>query len=189
MNNIIFVLGGCKSGKSRYALDMAESLAPARKVFIATCVPLDDEMKIRVANHQKERDFTWKTVEAPVKLPEILFQESKMASVVLVDCLALWTNNLLMEKDNKDIDIQSRIKELVESLNKALCPIILVSNEVGAGIVPDNAMARRYRDVLGLLNQRIAKCAQKVVWVMAGIPLVLKPKIKKISNIEERQDT
>ena len=143
------------------------------KIFIATCIPQDDEMKQRVTNHQKRRGQDWKTVEAPLQLPETIADNAKIGGVVVVDCLTLWINNLLMEKKDAPI-IEEQIPELVHAIETADCPVVLVSNEVGTGIVPENKLARMFRDLVGAVNQTVAKSADKVVWMVAGIPVTIK---------------
>ena len=170
MKEIIFIIGGCRSGKSTYALQTAEKVPAEQKIFIATCVPQDDEMKRRVARHQTERNQNWVTVEAPLDLPEAILQNSRRGNVILVDCLTLWVSNLLMETGDEN-NIEDTASQLIEALEKAAGPIVLVSNEVGTGIVPENKLARKYRDIIGLVNQAVAKTAGKVIWMVAGIPV------------------
>jgi len=169
----IFVIGGCRSGKSSQALKTAESLARDQQVFIATCIPRDDEMKLRVARHQQERSRHWHTVEAPIHLPATIAETGQEAGVILVDCLTLWINNLLMEKHDSE-QILDQVQSLTRAVEAAACPIILVSNEVGTGIVPENKLARLYRDLIGSANQAVAECADQVVWMVAGIPVTVK---------------
>ena len=173
MKEIIFIIGGCRSGKSRHALELAEKNSGSIKSFIATCMPLDDEMKERIDRHKKERDKSWTTIEAPVELPEVINEKSREGDVILVDCLTLWINNLLMEKQDPDI-IHQCIHKLILALKEVKCPIILVSNEVGAGIVPENRLARQFRDYAGFVNQKVAACADRVIWMVAGIPVSIK---------------
>lgn len=177
MNEIIFIIGGCRSGKSKHALQIAEDMPGGRKFYIATCVPQDDEMKQRVAKHQRERSQAWVTIEEPLGLPQALSQNSSKADVLLVDCLTLWLSNLLTETNN-EAKLEEKTFQLIEALKKATCPIILVSNEVGTGIVPENKLARQYRDITGQINQAVAHCANKVVWMVAGIPVTIKPEGK-----------
>ena len=173
MQKKIFVLGGCRSGKSSYALETAQKFSGNNKVFIATCVPRDDEMKLRVTRHQQERSRHWHTVEAPFHLAEAVVEAGGKAGVLLVDCLTLWINNLLM--DNYDSEqILDQVQSLTHSVSSVTCPVILVSNEVGTGIVPENKLARLYRDLVGSTNQAVAACADQVVWTVAGIPVVIK---------------
>jgi adenosylcobinamide kinase/adenosylcobinamide-phosphate guanylyltransferase len=173
LNKIIFVIGGCRSGKSAYALQTAEKVPAELKIFIATCVPQDDEMKRRIARHKKDRSQDWVTVEAPLDLPEAVLRNSSKADIILVDCLTLWVSNLLMENGDEN-KIEDTISRLMDALEKAACPIVLVSNEVGTGIVPENKLARQYRDIIGLVNQAVARTASKVIWMVAGIPVTIK---------------
>ena len=173
MKETILVIGGCRSGKSRHALELAEKISGSKRIFVATCMPLDDEMKERIDRHKKERDKSWKTVEAPVQLPEAINEKSREGDVILVDCLTLWINNLLMETESTDI-INAHIQKLIIALEEAKCSIILVSNEVGAGIVPENKLARQFRDYAGFVNQKVAECADRVIWMVAGIPVSIK---------------
>ena len=173
VNEIIFVLGGCRSGKSGHALQIADNVPGDRKIYIATCVPQDDEMKQRVAKHQKERGQNWMALEVPLHLPEAIIENSLKADVVLVDCLTLWVSNLLMQTA-KELELEKTISRLTDALAKTACPVVLVSNEVGAGIVPENRLARQYRDIIGGVNQAVAKTAGKVIWMVAGIPVTVK---------------
>ena len=173
MNKKIFVLGGCRSGKSGYALETAQKFSGDNKIFIATCIPHDDEMKLRVARHQQERSRQWHTVEAPLYLPQTIVDAGEKASVLLVDCLTLWINNLLMETHDSE-PILNQVQSLTRAISSATCSVILVSNEVGTGIVPENKLARLYRDLVGSANQTVAECADQVVWTVAGIPVVIK---------------
>ena len=174
MKHVTFILGGCRSGKSRYALEVARNLTAEQRIFIATGVAFDDEMRERVSRHQAERGREWTTVEAPLKLPEALAAHGgEPKHVVLVDCLTFWINNLLLESAESSA-AQMKIPQLVEAIEGARCPVILVSNEVGAGIVPENPLARSFRDIVGSMNQAVAACAAKVVWVVAGIPVPVK---------------
>jgi len=174
LKEVIFVIGGCRSGKSRQALETAERMPGARKTFIATCIPHDAEMKQRVAQHQKERSLTWRTVEAPVQLSQAIIEQSRPADVVLVDCLTLWISNLMLELQD-DRKILACLPDLTRALQAADCPVVLVSNEIGSGIVPENQLARRFRDLVGAANQAIAEQADRVVWMVAGIPVEIKP--------------
>ncbi len=173
MKETILVLGGCRSGKSSHALELAEAMPGHRRVFIATCVPYDDEMQTRVLNHQKERDEKWQTIETPVNIAGSILEESNAADVILLDCLTLWISNLLAEEKTDDAVFED-IKGLQHALKAAECPIILVSNEVGSGIVPENALARRYRDLTGYTNRRVASTVDRVIWTVAGIPVTIK---------------
>lgn len=173
MNQTTLVVGGCRSGKSRYALELAERGFGARKIFMATCVPADGEMRCRVERHQAERGPSWTTVESPVRLSEDLLYHSERADGIIVDCLTLWVSNLMMEGLDPDA-VACRVQTLTDALERARCPVVLVSNEVGTGIVPENALARRFRDASGFANQRVAGCVDTVVWMVAGIPVTVK---------------
>jgi adenosylcobinamide kinase/adenosylcobinamide-phosphate guanylyltransferase len=169
----IFVIGGCRSGKSNHALDLAEKMTANERIFIATCVPQDGEMRQRVAKHQQNRSQSWKTIEAPLQLPQAILDNARAEGVVLVDCLTLWINNLLMENENAP-DVEDQISRLVQAVQSADGPVIMVSNEVGTGIVPENQLARVYRDLVGSVNQAVARHVDRVVWVVAGIPVDIK---------------
>ncbi len=169
-----FVIGGCRSGKSTHALELAERIPGGRKLFIATCVPRDDEMEQRVIRHQRERGEKWSTLEEPVAVPEAIHKEGASHDVILVDCLTLWMSNLLLESDDQE-RIAEHARALVRAIEASPCPVILVSNEVGAGIVPENRLARLFRDVTGHANQAVAGCVDRVIWMVAGIPVTIKP--------------
>jgi adenosylcobinamide kinase/adenosylcobinamide-phosphate guanylyltransferase len=174
MNKTTLIIGGCRSGKSHHALKLAEGLKTDNKLFIATCVPYDNEMKKRVERHQRERSDDWQTLEVPLKLPEAIQEYSLKSDLILVDCLTLWITNLLMETDDPD-SVTTATQHLQAALQKARCPVILVSNEVGAGIVPGNRLARQFRDAAGQTNQQVAACVDRVIWMVAGIPVTVKP--------------
>ena len=163
------VLGGARSGKSRHAQALAEA-SGGRLTFIATAQPFDDEMRDRIARHRADRDARWRTLEAPLDLAEAIAAEDRPGATILVDCLTLWASNLLLA----DADTDAAAQTLVATLARASARIVLVSNEVGFGIVPDNALARRFRDVAGLLNQRVAAVVSEVDFVIAGLPQRLK---------------
>ncbi len=175
MGETVLVLGGCRSGKSSHALELAESYKGASNIFIATCVPYDNEMQKRVDAHKEERDDTWRSIEEPAAIAGVIDRESGGADVILLDCLTLWVTNMLMA-EKEDEEIFEAVKVLGESLRASACPVIVVSNEVGAGIVPENKLARRFRDLAGFSNQKIAAVVDKVVWTVAGIPVTVKGK-------------
>jgi len=175
VHEIILITGGCRSGKSRHALELAQQVKGNHKTFIATCVPQDDEMHQRVERHKAERDPRWQTIEEPVMIADALTKHQASSDVILVDCLTLWMNNLLMASEDFKM-LENRIQQLTQALQHAACTVILVSNEVGSGIVPENRLARLFRDAAGLVNQRVAACADKVIWMVAGIPVVIKGK-------------
>jgi adenosylcobinamide kinase/adenosylcobinamide-phosphate guanylyltransferase len=172
MKEIVFVLGGCRSGKSRFALEYADRHY-RRKVFLATSEVFDDEMKKRVEKHQRDRGREWTTIEAPLNLAEELTSLEHSYEVVLIDCITLWISNLLLAGEGED-GILEKADGLVERLKHIPQSTILVSNEVGTGIVPENRLARIFRDAAGAVNQKLAACADGVVLTVAGIPQVIK---------------
>lgn len=165
----LFVLGGARSGKSRYAQARAEVHRGAL-TFIATAQAFDAEMTDRIARHRADRSERWSTVEAPLELAEAIATHSSPGAIVLVDCLTLWASNLMFAER----DVLVECEKLVQAIKASHAALILVANEVGLGIVPDNALARRFRDVAGLINQAIATSADEVVMMFAGIPMTLK---------------
>jgi len=166
----LLVLGGARSGKSRYA-EARILAAPGAPVYIATAQAFDDEMADRIARHLADRGAGWRTIEAPLELPEAIAAQSGAGFSVLVDCLTLWVTNLLMA----DADIDEATGRLLLALRAHEGPLALVSNEIGLGIVPDNALSRRFRDAAGWLNQAVAFAADEVQFIAAGLPLTLKP--------------
>jgi adenosylcobinamide kinase / adenosylcobinamide-phosphate guanylyltransferase len=165
----LLVLGGARSGKSRYAQARAEALDGAL-VYVATGQALDEEMADRIRRHRADRGERWRTIEAPLDLADAMAEASAPDRIVLVDCLTLWASNLLFS----DRDPERAISALIEAVRAAPGDIILVANEVGLGIVPDNALARQFRDLAGRINQAIAECVSEVQFVAAGLPLRLK---------------
>ena len=165
----LFVIGGARSGKSRYAQARAEA-AGESPVFVATAEAFDDEMRARIAQHRADRDARWRTVEAPRDLPAAIDALNDGGAVVLVDCLTLWASNLLLA----DADIPAATAGLCAAVARFEGSLILVANEVGLGIVPDNALARQFRDAAGQINQAVAASADVVVLLTAGLPLTLK---------------
>ncbi|GIL38692.1 bifunctional adenosylcobinamide kinase/adenosylcobinamide-phosphate guanylyltransferase [Roseiterribacter gracilis] len=169
---ITLVLGGARSGKTRYALSEAQRRAAESRnlVMIATAAAGDDEMSARIARHREERGPLWRTIEEPLALPAIVAREASANQVIVVDCLTLWLTNLMLA----DEDVEACSDALLQALTAPDLDIFLISNEVGLGIVPDNALARRFRDEAGRLHQRIAATADRVVLVVAGIPMIVK---------------
>jgi len=172
MKEIALIIGGCRSGKSRYALELAKQVPGDRRIFIATCVPKDEEMEMRIARHKEGRNKSWSTIEVPIHLPEAIIEYSSKSDLILVDCLTLWISNLIL--DNNDVDISEAALCLAKSLKDVQCPVIMVSNEVGTGIVPENRLARLFRDAAGIVNQNVAACSDRVIWMVAGIPVPIK---------------
>jgi adenosylcobinamide kinase/adenosylcobinamide-phosphate guanylyltransferase len=162
------VVGGARSGKSAFAEQLIVASGRPRR-YIATAEAWDDEMRARIAQHRRDRGGNWVTVEAPLDLPAAL-ASAQADEAVLIDCATLWlTNHLLAEHD-----LQAEGERLVLALASCPAPVVIVSNETGWGIVPENALARRFRDAQGRLNQRLAAEAALVVTVIAGLPLALK---------------
>jgi adenosylcobinamide kinase/adenosylcobinamide-phosphate guanylyltransferase len=178
---IHLVTGGARSGKSTFALEEALRLAPQGPVgFIATAQALDDDMQQRIRAHQAERDARFITLEASIDLSDVLASSSP--AVFVVDCLTLWCSNILFENLGNtgaalpDSEVfNGKIAVLIEQLAACSRPVIAVTNEVGLGIVPGDALSRSYRDWLGRLNQRVAARAERVTLLVAGIPLQIKP--------------
>ena len=173
-NQVTLVLGGCRSGKSSYAQSLAEQHAGGHKVYVATSLPRDEEMRARVRRHQQDRGPVWQTDECPLNLADSIRRHRARADVLLIDCLTLWIANLLEQKAEEAFVFASAAS-LLEALEESGCPIILVGNEVGTGIVPENSLARLFRDVNGFVNQRVAARANRVVWMVAGLPVPVKP--------------
>jgi len=171
---MIFVTGGCRSGKSRYALHYANQHF-SKKLFMATCEALDEEMTQRIATHKKARGPEWQTIEEPVEIVSKINEHGADEGVILIDCLTLWLYNLLMKWDD-DLKIIDETEKLIETIKQSPTSSILVSNEVGMGIVPADPLSRRYRDLLGTMNQRIAGALDTVVFMVSGIPIFLKGK-------------
>lgn len=168
--SLTFILGGARSGKSGHARALAESAAgDGGLVMIATAEALDEEMAARIARHRGERGSAWTTVEAPFELAKAVGGLSA-GDVAVVDCLTLWLSNLMVG----EADIRAAVAELAATLAASPARLFVVSNEVGQGIVPENALARRFRDEAGWMNQAVAATADRVVLVTAGLPLTLK---------------
>lgn len=165
---VTLILGGARSGKSAHAERLARG--SASPVYLATATAGDEEMAARIARHRARRGPAWRTVEEPVELAGALRRECAAERCVLVDCLTLWLSNVMAAGRDPD----AAVRELAAALPDLAGPVVLVSNEVGLGIVPDSAVARRFRDHAGEMNQALAGEATQVVLVTAGLPLVLK---------------
>jgi adenosylcobinamide kinase/adenosylcobinamide-phosphate guanylyltransferase len=165
----LLALGGARSGKSAYGEGLVAASA-ARHVYLATAEAHDGEMAVRIAHHRSRRGERWRTIEEPLAIADILRNEVGGGDAVLVDCLTLWLSNLMGAEWN----VQTATDDLLDAISVCKAGIVFISNEVGWGIVPDNEMARRFRDEAGRMHQRIAGQADGVVAVMAGLPLVLK---------------
>ena len=166
--DVRLVLGGARSGKTALALRRAEGLGP-RRLYVATGEARDAEMAARIDRHRRERGAGWETSETPLGVAAIL-HAARGYDALLVDCLTLWLTNVMLAGK----DVAAARVELCAALGAAACPVLLVSNEVGLGLVPETPLGRRFRDEQGRLNQEIAAIAREVVFVAAGLPLVLK---------------
>lgn len=170
MNKIIFILGGARSGKSTYALRLAKKIK--KVAFIATCEALDTEMTQRISLHKASRPAHWKTIEEPREIAPVIKRLGEV-DCVIIDCLTLLVSNLLLTKLTQEAIIE-KIDKLLSQIQKFKGTVILVSNEVGLGIVPDNRLARHFRDVAGFVNQRVAQKANEVFFMVSGIPAKIK---------------
>ena len=172
MSQIIFITGGARSGKSRLAEELAESFG-APLAYIATCEPGDAEMEERIARHRTRRGPEWQTIEEPCNLAETVKQHDDLFNGMLVDCITLWLTNLLIGYDDRQkvLDDVALFSALFPTLKT---PLILVSSEVGMGIVPENSLARTFRDIAGEANELLAKAADEVYVMFSGLPLKLK---------------
>lgn len=167
----ILIVGGTRSGKSRRALELARQM-PGERVFIATAEPSDTEMAARIERHRRDRGPEFATVEAPIELVDALETVSGPDRVVIVDCLTLWLGNLM----HYERDVDAHMDALVGFLEAAPGPVMLVSNEVGTGLVPPTSLGRAFRDAQGELNQAVAAVCERVEFMIAGLPLVVKPR-------------
>ncbi len=164
---IVLVGGGSRSGKSKHALQLARERG-RRLGFIATAQPRDDEMRERIVSHRQERGPDFLTIEEPVALSAAITRHSAQFDAIVVDCLTLWLSNILSS------DIEPQTSELIASSLASPAQVIFVTNEVGCGIIPENALARRFRDCAGPLNQRVAEAASEVYWMVFGCALRVK---------------
>ena len=167
----IFVLGGARSGKSAYALELASSCL-TDKLFIATAEALDDEMRVRIEKHKAGRGIGWTTVEEPTEIIEVI-AKNKEAKLLLIDCITLWISNL-MERNLTDAEILKEVSWLVAAIKEVKGTVIIVSNELGHSLVSDNPLGRRFVDLAGSVNQLIAAGMDEVYFLTAGLPTRLK---------------
>lgn len=167
--SVTLILGGARSGKSRYAERLVQSNEP-EWIYLATSEPHDDEMRDRISTHRQRRGTGWRTIEEPIRIAPIIADPQIGANAILVDCLTLWTSNLMFAER----DIPDACAELAQALRSRSAATVLVSNEVGLGIVPDNALARRFRDEAGVVNQRMAELADRVIFMVSGLPMTVK---------------
>lgn len=170
--SVTLVLGGVRSGKSRYAQQLAQQ--SRRVVFVATGNGSDEEMRRKIERHREERPENWTTVEEPLELAGVIEREQHSCDVILIDCLTLFASNLLETVGEDQVALEQKIKALCQALKAVACSVVVVSNEVGSGVVPAYPLGRRYRDLLGEINQSVARIADDVVLMIAGLPLALK---------------
>lgn len=171
---IILITGGARSGKSSYAEQRARELGP-RRLYIATAEAKDEEMRQRIEEHKRRRGNEWVTIEEPIELAETLLAQRAQTDCALVDCLTLWISNLLLQYDRRFAE--EKVGQLLETASRLDCHLVFVTNEVGSGIVPDNSLARQFRDLSGWANQRVAAAANEVLLVVAGIPMIVKKEV------------
>ncbi len=175
---ILLVLGGAKSGKTTYALKRARGLGRSL-AYIATAQALDKEMAKAIRRHRRDRGGAFETFEEPLNLGEAVRKASRKHDAVVVDCLTLWVSNLLTVAKKSEKEVERDIRALISALRETDSPVILVSNEVGLGIVPRGTLSRKYRILLGVTNQRVASLANEVVLMVAGIPWPIKGGLEK----------
>jgi len=173
MGRIVYITGGSRSGKSAYAQNLAERHA-GTLLYVATAEVRDDEMADRVAKHRSARGARWQSLEEPVALAEKMPAEAAACSAILIDCLTLWLSNLLERHDDDDALFEGKTAALITVLRELDTTTYVVSNEVGSGIVPENRLARRFRDLAGRMNQQFAEAADEAWVVVSGLPLKLK---------------
>lgn len=173
MKKIVLITGGARSGKSSFALENA-SKSSGKKYFVATAEGYDEEMKQRIENHRKERSHHWITIEEPVNIWKVLTEIDRPDTVAILDCLTLWVSNL-MKEDREATIMERSFKEFLDVLRQLKnLNLYIVTNDVGMGIVPENPLARIYRDMLGKLNQAVAELADEVYLMISGIALKVK---------------
>ncbi len=169
---LTLVLGGARSGKSRHAEGLVEAAAPSA-LYVATAEPRDDEMRRRIAEHRARRGARWAVIEEPLAVAGLLRAETRPGRPVLVDCLTLWLANVMLAGRDPDAEIDA----LLAILPRLEGAVVMVANEVGLGIVPENALARQFRDHAGRLNREVAAAADRVHFIAAGLPLILKDRV------------
>lgn len=172
MKEIIFIVGGARSGKSSHALQIAKKIK-GKISFLATCIKPDKEMRKRIFRHKLNRPRSWHLVEEGRDISRAVRKIDGKFSAIIIDCLGLWVSNLLIG-ELEDGAIEKKFRDFAGMLPKMKSSVILVSNDVGAGIIPDNLLSRRFRDLLGSLNQMLAKNADRAIFMQCGIPLELK---------------
>jgi adenosylcobinamide kinase/adenosylcobinamide-phosphate guanylyltransferase len=171
MADMTLILGGARSGKSTYALEMAKK--SGKVAFVATCEAPDKEMKERIRLHREQRPKHWKTFEEPEDVGNLLKKIGDGFDCIVIDCLTLLVSNLVLKKYKKE-DILKKIESMLSILRKKKAKVVIVSNEVGLGLVPANRLGRDFRDIAGKVNQRVAKEADRVIFIVSGIPMDIK---------------
>ena len=170
----VFITGGARAGKSRFAQGLAEQGPYRKRLFVATAVPCDPEMEERIARHRRNRNGLWTTLEEPIRLPERLPKKFlSSGNVILLDCLPTFVTNLLLAGVSS-VRIQKRVRQILQLCRRPGLTCLFISNEVGLGIVPDNPLGREFRDLLGAVNQQVAQVANEVYFLVSGIPVRLK---------------
>jgi len=164
------VLGGARSGKSHYAEQTVDQLQ-RQVIYIATAEAGDQEMQQRINLHQAQRPANWQLVEEPINLSEAILKSDNNTNVILVDCLTLWLSNVLAENDS---NTQAKVDELVDVVSQVSTELVMVSNEVGQGVVPMGKLTRKYVDESGRMHQKLAQVCEHVVFITAGLPQILK---------------
>ncbi len=171
MNKVIFITGGGRSGKSSKALDIAKQYN--LRGFIATAIPFDDEMKLRITNHKKERGNDFITIEEPYNIAKAISKLEQNVDVIIIDCISVWLGNLLLKYGENESEFVE-VNNLYKKLTDLKCDIVIVTNEVGMGIIPDNKLARSYRDFAGFVNQKLAKLSNEALFMISGLTIKIK---------------
>ncbi|MFH1259259.1 MAG: bifunctional adenosylcobinamide kinase/adenosylcobinamide-phosphate guanylyltransferase [Elusimicrobiota bacterium] len=172
MGKIIFILGGARSGKSSHSLKLAGAVR-GRAAFVATCAPLDKEMEKRIEKHKSSRPLNWQTFEERRNLPALMAKIGSKFRVIIVDCLTLYLTNLLLAGLD-EAAIERNIGQLLQTVKAVKSKTLIVSNEVGLGIVPQNRLARKFRDLAGRINQIVAEKSDEVIFMVSGLPIKVK---------------
>lgn len=171
MNKTVLITGGARSGKSRYALSLGSRFS--KKAYIATAQALDSEMLERIKRHRLDRDPSYTTFEVPLELPRALTNLIPNFEFIVIDCLTLWLSNLFLQTEDRN-RVQNEIERLIETVRTNSSFLVIVTNEVGMGIVPESAMGRCFRDLQGTVNQELAQGAEEVIFMVSGFPLIVK---------------
>jgi len=180
---LTLILGGARSGKSTFAEALAQKRGGDNVLFVATAEALDDEMRARISNHRATRPGNWRTLEAPREVAHTL-QSTPHARVTIIDCATLWASNILLANENAAVEGMMRELDALLAWYRTMAEeLIIVSNEVGMGIVPDNALGRAYRDLLGAVNRKISDAADEVFWLVAGLPIEVKSHAVRLEDL------